>query len=175
MKTYVIDLSDPDEAALSRLFSEFSSLDFSTLIIDAGYGMFEVWFPRLFLNILILSFQSEAYPNNHSIHMFHTNLITHQRIIQALLPHICTRKGLVTKIGVPSSSPRDKLGCVILLSSVTGILVNPYDAMYSATKAALATIGYHLVFSPLGLLLPSLIVNYYLTSKSFFSLLQDVL
>eukprot|EP00770_Monocercomonoides_exilis_P008154 MONOS_8112.1-p1 / transcript=MONOS_8112.1 / gene=MONOS_8112 / organism=Monocercomonoides_exilis_PA203 / gene_product=short chain dehydrogenase / transcript_product=short chain dehydrogenase / location=Mono_scaffold00297:91-1355(-) / protein_length=292 / sequence_SO=supercontig / SO=protein_coding / is_pseudo=false len=112
------DLSKDPNILAKTVLNQIDGLDISAIVVNAGYGLFE----------------SASNPSASTLHMFHSNIVGHQHLINALFPILAKRR--------PHFDGRKwRRGCVIFTSSVTGCFVSPYNAVYSATKAYLDHFG----------------------------------
>ena len=124
----VSDLSGDARTVSQNIFQKVKHLDISTLIINAGFAVPEVFFSFFFVFFLQWPSQCSARPEPRNIDVLQTNVVTQQHLFSLIYPRICRRP----------KSPSGHTGSVIFISSANAELPVPLTQWYSATKAFLA-------------------------------------
>ncbi|KAA6389516.1 MAG: putative 17 beta-hydroxysteroid dehydrogenase type 3 [Streblomastix strix] len=112
--TIKADLSDDPEKVTQQIIQQLEGLDISILFFNAGYGVMEL----------------ASNPTENTLRQFHSNIVTHQYLFQALYPKLANRY----MNGV-------RRGAVLFTSSICAFFQYPIMVVYGATKAYLGHLG----------------------------------
>ncbi|KAA6400855.1 MAG: putative short chain dehydrogenase [Streblomastix strix] len=114
VRTIKADLSGDPVQVTKDIVQQLEGLDISILYFNAGLGVMD----------------KTSSPTEKTLHMFQSNIVTHQYLFQELYPKLANRQ-TATK----------RRGGVLFTSSGLAFLISPGSVVYAATKAYMGHLG----------------------------------